>query len=188
MTERSFLVAHRGRFGARRLVSCGSSSPWKNGKKVTSQLCHLIDDAILKSRIRAESSFSKLETASKTKIHITCSVFILIFLVFHVLEKEMREVSACAFLVSANGSLYVTLVSYDAESYQEIPRCLSQLREELAAATADDVHRLESALREFRAAHMQDKDELNKAYTRLYHLHRDGKLPVCLYVCTYNDI
>ena len=95
----------------------------------------------------------------------------------------MREVSACAFLVSANGSLYVTLVSYDAESYQEIPRCLSQLREELAAATADDdVHRLESALREFRAAHMQDKDELNKAYTRLYHLHRDGELPVCLYV------
>ena len=51
-----------------------------------------------------------------------CSVFILIFLVFHVLEKKMREVSACAYLVSGNGSLYVTLVSYDAESCQEIPR------------------------------------------------------------------
>ena len=62
--------------------------------------------------------------------------------------------------------------------------CWHKLREELAAATADnDVHRLESAVRAFRAGHVQDQDALNKAYTRLYDLHHNGECSLFYSVC-----
>ena len=63
---------------------------------------------------------------------------------------------------------------------------MPQLREELAAAAeADDVHRLEKAVQEFRRGHVMDEDLLIKAYTRLYHLHRAGQSSVCLSVCLF---